>query len=114
FKVQIERLAGASNCNKWKRQIKLLLRHNDVYDVLIGEIECPSLPADSSSELISAYEKGKKAFVEYDSLAQLILVGNIGDSNIEFAAICNIAKSVCERMLSVYEQNSVQRLDRLM
>ncbi|GBO03702.1 hypothetical protein AVEN_81827-1 [Araneus ventricosus] len=105
FKVQIEKLVGASNWNKWKRQNKLFLRHNDVHDVLTGDRECPSLPADASSELISAYEKGQESFVKDDSLDQLILVGKIGDSNIELAAICNIAESVWERMLSVYEQS---------
>ncbi|GBM11553.1 hypothetical protein AVEN_72971-1, partial [Araneus ventricosus] len=56
----------------------------------------------------------RKVFVKDDSLAQLILVGNIGDSNIELAATCNIAKSVWERMLSVYEQSSDQRFHHLM
>ncbi|GBO10000.1 hypothetical protein AVEN_120539-1 [Araneus ventricosus] len=89
-------------------------RHNGVYDVLTGDRECPSLKADSSSELISATSHWQKAFVKDDSLSQLILVGNISNRNIELAAIFNIAKSVCEMMLSVYERQLCQLLDRLM
>ncbi|GFR16882.1 uncharacterized protein TNCT_654311 [Trichonephila clavata] len=36
------------------------------------------------------------------------------DSNAESASFCNTAESVWEKMLSVYEQSSGQRLDRLM
>ncbi|GBM45837.1 hypothetical protein AVEN_64301-1, partial [Araneus ventricosus] len=79
-----------------------------------GIRECPSLPDEASAELISAYEKGQKAFVKDDSLAQLILVGNIYGSNDELVATCNNAESVWERSLPVYEQNSGQRLNRLM
>ncbi|GBL73406.1 hypothetical protein AVEN_233140-1, partial [Araneus ventricosus] len=45
FKAQIQKLVRDSNWNQWKRQIELLLRHNDVYDVETGDRECPSLPA---------------------------------------------------------------------
>ncbi|GFV74331.1 CCHC-type domain-containing protein [Trichonephila clavipes] len=49
-----------------------------------------------------------------DSLPQLILVGNMDDSNAELTAICDTAKCVWEKLLSVYEQSSGQRLNRLM
>ncbi|GFW74969.1 CCHC-type domain-containing protein [Trichonephila clavipes] len=38
----------------------------------------------------------------------------MGDSNAELTAICDTAKSVWEKLLSVYEQSSGQRLDHLM
>ncbi|GFQ75380.1 retrovirus-related Pol polyprotein from transposon TNT 1-94 [Trichonephila clavata] len=72
------------------------------------------LPAEASAEAIAAYEKAQKAFIKDDSLAQLILVGNMDDSNAELTSVCNTAKSVWEKLLSVYEQSSGQRLDRLM
>ncbi|GFR33069.1 retrovirus-related Pol polyprotein from transposon TNT 1-94 [Trichonephila clavata] len=114
FKAHIEKLVGAANWSKWKRQIELLLRHHDVHDVVCGDRECPRLPAEASAEAIAAYEKARKAFVKDDSVAQLILVGNMDDSNAELTSVCNTANSVGEKLLSVYEQSSGQRLDRLM
>ncbi|GFQ72109.1 2-hydroxyacyl-CoA lyase 2 [Trichonephila clavata] len=114
FKAHIEKLVGAANWSKWKRQIELLLRHHDVHDVVCGDRECPRLPAEASAEAIAAYDKAQKAFIKDDSLAQLILVGNMDDSNAELTSVCNTAKSVWEKLLSVYEQSSGQRLDRLM
>ncbi|GFR08504.1 uncharacterized protein TNCT_2061 [Trichonephila clavata] len=92
FKAQIEKLVGAANWSKWKRQIELLLRHHDVHDVVCRDRECPRSPAET--EAIAAYEKAQKAFVKDDSLAQLILVGNMDDSNVELTSVCNTANSV--------------------
>ncbi|GFQ96347.1 CCHC-type domain-containing protein [Trichonephila clavata] len=64
--------------------------------------------------LLRMRKRREKAFVKDDSLAQLILVGNMDDSNAELTSVCNTAKSVWEKLLSVYEQRSGQRLDRLM
>ncbi|GFQ86462.1 e3 ubiquitin-protein ligase HUWE1 [Trichonephila clavata] len=93
FKAHIEKLVGAANWSKWKRQIELLLQHHDVHDVY-GDRECPRLPAEASAEAIAAYEKAQKAFVKDDSLAQLILVGNMDDSNSELTSVCNTANSL--------------------
>ncbi|GFV31516.1 retrovirus-related Pol polyprotein from transposon TNT 1-94 [Trichonephila clavipes] len=114
FKAHIEKLVGAANWSKWKRQIELLLRHHDVHDVVCGDRKCPSLPADASSEAVTAHVKAQKAFIKDDSLAQLILVGNMDDSNAELTSICDTANFVWKKLLSVYEQSSGQRLDRLM
>ncbi|GFQ98173.1 retrovirus-related Pol polyprotein from transposon TNT 1-94 [Trichonephila clavata] len=114
FKAHIEKLVGAANWSKWKRQIEILLQHHDVHDVVCGDRECPRLPVEASAEAIAAYEKAQKAFIKDDSLAQLILVGNMDDSNAELTSVCNTAKSVWEKLLSVYEQSSGQRLDRWM
>ncbi|GFQ95387.1 uncharacterized protein TNCT_170071 [Trichonephila clavata] len=102
FKTHIEKLVGAANWSKWKRQIELLLRHHDVHDVVCRDRECPSLPAEASAEAIAAYEKAQQAFVKDDSLAQLILVSNMDDSNAELTSVCNTTKSVWEKLLSAY------------
>ncbi|GFY01840.1 retrovirus-related Pol polyprotein from transposon TNT 1-94 [Trichonephila clavipes] len=114
FKAHIEKLVGAANWSKWKWQIELLLRHHDVHDVVCGDRKCLSLPADASSEAVAAHVKAQKAFIKDDSLAQLILVGNMDDSNAELTSICDTANCVWEKLLSVYEQSSGQRLDSLM
>ncbi|GFQ87013.1 retrovirus-related Pol polyprotein from transposon TNT 1-94 [Trichonephila clavata] len=98
-KAHIEKLVGAANWSKWKRQIELLLQHHDVHDVVCGDRERPSLPTEASAEAIAAYEKAQKAFVKDDPLAQLILVGNMDDSNAELTSVYNTAKSVWEKLL---------------
>ncbi|GFQ71153.1 retrovirus-related Pol polyprotein from transposon TNT 1-94 [Trichonephila clavata] len=85
-----------------------------MFMMLFVEIRNAQDPAEASAEAIAAYEKAQKAFIKDDSLAQLILLGNMDDSNAELASVCNTAKSVWEKLLSVYEQSSGQRLDRLM
>ncbi|GFS67042.1 retrovirus-related Pol polyprotein from transposon TNT 1-94 [Trichonephila clavipes] len=82
--------------------------------VVCGDRKCPSLPAEASSEAVAAHVKAQKAFIKDDSLAQLILVGNMDDSNAELTSICDTANCVWEKLLSVYEQSYGQRLDRLM
>ncbi|GFX87754.1 CCHC-type domain-containing protein [Trichonephila clavipes] len=92
FKANIERLVGATNWSKWKRQIELFLRHHDVHDVECGDRKFSSLPTEASAETIAAHEKVQKAFIKGNSLTQLILVGNRGDNNTELTAICNRKK----------------------
>ncbi|GFV68890.1 retrovirus-related Pol polyprotein from transposon TNT 1-94 [Trichonephila clavipes] len=58
FKAHIEKLVGAANWSKWKRQIELLLRHHDVH--VCGDRKCPSLPADASSEAVAAHSSGQR------------------------------------------------------
>ncbi|GFW93361.1 retrovirus-related Pol polyprotein from transposon TNT 1-94 [Trichonephila clavipes] len=111
FKAHIEKLVGAGNWSKWKRQIELLLRHHDVHDVVCGDRKWPSVLAEASAEPVATHEK---AFIKDDSLAQLILSGNMDDINAELKMICDTAKCVWEKLLSVYEQSSGQRLDHLM
>ncbi|GFQ67360.1 protein shank, partial [Trichonephila clavata] len=86
-----------------------------VYKMMnVEEKQIKQLHTRASAEAYAAYEKAQKAFLKDDSLAQLILVGNMDDSNAELTSVCNTAKSVWEKLLSVYEQSSRQRLDRLM
>lgn len=55
----------------------------------------------------------KQSFAKDDALAQLILVGNM-DDNTELTSICGTAISTWCKLLSVYEQSSGHRFDRLM
>lgn len=116
FKTQIEKLKGAINWSKWKRQIELLLRHNEVFDLVTGdrEILLAALSETATVDQRTAYEKQLRSNKKDDALAQLILVGNMDDSNIELTSTCDSSKSIWEKLLSVYEQSSGQRLDRLM
>ncbi|GBN79835.1 Retrovirus-related Pol polyprotein from transposon TNT 1-94 [Araneus ventricosus] len=114
FRAHVDKLVGTSNWSKWKRQVELLLRHYDVHELISGDRVCPVLAEDATPEVTVLYEKSRKSFMKDDSLAQHVLVGSMDDANVELTATCDSAKSIWEKLLSVYEQNSGQRLDRLM
>lgn len=114
FKMQIDKLEGAVNWTKWRRQIELLLRHHDVLDVATGKCSKPAAPEKEDPVAKVAYESGLKAFNKSDALAQLILVGSMSSSNIDLTATCESAKAIWDKLISIYEQSSGQRVDRLM
>ena len=104
FKASIDRL-DESNWTKWKRQIKLLLVHNGVWDIVSGEEPEPS--EDAEKRELAEFEKK-------DSLGQLILVSHMNDHHVHLTATCNTAFEIWSKLVSVYEQSSGQRVDRLM
>lgn len=115
FKAQIDKLKGAESWTKWKRQIQLLLRHQEVFEIISGDKVCPEDPGNAADAKVKeAYEKERKKFLKDDALAQLILVNSLDDGNSELTATCNSARSMWEKLASVYEQSSGQRVDRLM
>lgn len=73
FKAHVDKLVGASNWSKWKRQIELLLRYHDVHDLITGEQVCPALSENATTEAKALHEKNRKSFMKNDSLAQLVL-----------------------------------------
>ncbi len=115
FKAQIDKLQGATNWTKWKRQVELLLRHNDVLDIVTGERVKPTCSgAATTVEQRADIEKQKKTFMKNDALAQLILVASMDDANVELTATCDSASSTWNKLISIYEQSSGQRVNRLM
>ena len=84
-------------------------------DLVIGDRKLQeSLCESATTEQRTAYEKQIKSFAKDDALAHLILVGNMDDGNVELTSTCDSARSTWAKLLSVYEQSSGQRLDRLM
>jgi hypothetical protein len=115
FKAHVEKLEGNANWTKWRRQMELLLRHNDVFELITGEKTFPQAPTEGASTTErSTYEVTLKAVQKSDALAQLILVSSMNDANVDLTATCETAKDTWEKLLSIYEQSSGQRLDRLM
>lgn len=115
FKAQIQKLEGASNWSKWRRQTELLLRHHEVLEIARGDMVVPTKPGQGATEEQKrAFESELKNFNKSDALAQLILVSNLNDANVDLTASCDTAKAIWDKLFSVYEQSSGQRLDRLM
>jgi hypothetical protein len=49
FKAHVEKFKGNANWIKWRRQMKVLLRHNDVLELITGEKNFPRKPAEGAS-----------------------------------------------------------------
>ncbi|CAB0009364.1 unnamed protein product [Nesidiocoris tenuis] len=75
FRAQVEKLEGARNWNRWKREIVLILRHEKVLGVVMGEERVPQPPAGSSTgdTYSEAHCAAVEAFEQRDTLTQLIL-----------------------------------------
>lgn len=75
FKTQIEKLDGVHNWSRWKRQVELLLRHQEVDDVVTGATTLPANLATGADAAEKAkHEMKVKTFLKKDALAMLILV----------------------------------------
>ncbi|GBM37859.1 hypothetical protein AVEN_193378-1 [Araneus ventricosus] len=94
FRAHVNKLVGATNWSKWKRQVELLLRHHGIHELISGDRVCPVLAEDATPEVTVLYEKSRKSFMKDDSLAQLALVGIMDDVNVELTATSESAKSI--------------------
>ncbi|GBL95431.1 hypothetical protein AVEN_154824-1 [Araneus ventricosus] len=69
----------------------------------------------TTTEQRESFKTKVKAFKKSDALAQLILVGSMGNANVEVTSTCDSAKSMWDKLISIYELSSGQRwIDRLM
>ena len=103
FKASVEKLSGAESWSTWKRQIMLLLKHHGLLEIVIPTIK----------ETIDDKD-GKIDFDKKDSLAQLILISHFDSHHVQLTATCSTSNEVWSQLLSIYEQSSGQRVDRLM
>ncbi|XP_046737522.1 uncharacterized protein LOC124406210 [Diprion similis] len=93
----------------------LLLEHHEVKEIVLGTSCKPESPAADAAETVkSKYEIDSKVFKKRNALAQLVLISSLNDTNIEVTATCNTAKETWEKLTSIYEQSSGQRVDRLL
>ncbi|KMQ86059.1 retrovirus-related pol polyprotein from transposon tnt 1-94 [Lasius niger] len=112
FKAKVQRLEGAANWTRWKREVTLLLRHNDVLDIVTGQATVPVEPADAKER--DQYLIRLRTHQKKDDLAQLIIVNSLNDEHVDMTSMCDTAKATWDKLISIYEQSSGQRIDRLM
>ena len=53
FRTHVEKLEGAGNWTKWRRQVELLLRHHEVFEVASGEQKMPEEPDAGDTAALS-------------------------------------------------------------
>lgn len=67
MKNSVEKLEGANNWSRWRRQIELVLRHQEVLDVVNGSRTEPGEPTEEAGRI--AFNTELKAFKKADALA---------------------------------------------
>ncbi|KAK9704007.1 hypothetical protein QE152_g28554 [Popillia japonica] len=99
FKPQIKQLQGASNWSRWRRQVELLLQHQEVLDIVKGNEGLPEVPDVKDPDAVkSKYEHDYKIFNKGEALAQLILVSSMNDTNIDLTATCKSASEIWNKL----------------
>ena len=104
YRPQVDKLVGQADWSGWKRQVTLLLQHQNVFGVVNGAIR-RSGDQDRAAEKRSIYQKL--------SLAQLVFSA-INEKNLELTTTCESAQEVWDKQLSMYEISSGQKLERLL
>lgn len=90
----------------WKRQVELTSRHQKVLDVVNRKFVCPDEPeATAITKEKITFESKKKSFYKNDALAQLLLVRNMNDANVELTAMCDTAKETYHLCVRVESMN---------
>lgn len=117
LKMAVSKLEDGENWVKWKRQMTLFLRHHNVMRVVSGsKTSAEALANGATAAQIAEYEKKLSDYEKDNSFAQLIILGTLSDTQVEIVGACNTAncKKIWDKLLSVHEQTSGQRADRLM
>lgn len=103
-RIRIPQLTDAASWEQWKRIMKLTLEKEKVWYTTQADLK----PAEGELPEITTKNQ------ESDKLAQLIIVSNLDTTNCRLTNTCTSAKLLWEKLLSVYEQSSTQRIDTLM
>lgn len=86
------KLEGARNWNVWKFQTAVVLRGQNLYDIVIGSTVKP--------------ETQEASWVAKDSKAQMLLVTRMSEEVMLHVISCTTAAEMWAKLQSVYEQKS--------
>src|SRR5260221_6229493 len=116
FVMKIEALeSSGKNWSDWSFQVKLHIGVHDALTVVDGELEAPEKPDEGASDkLQKEYEAQRKVLDKRDLVARHIIVSNLSPSVRQLVKTCETAKSMWDKLVSVNEQRTEQRLDRLL
>jgi hypothetical protein len=116
---KIEKLQGQSNWPQWRFQMCNLLR-TQVHDgknalgVITGTVKPPLSPADgASAEIIAGYNDAVAKYDRLDAIAVTIMTTAMNRDICSMVMMHKSAREIWEKLLSIYEQKSGQRLDLL-
>jgi Reverse transcriptase (RNA-dependent DNA polymerase)/gag-polypeptide of LTR copia-type/Zinc knuckle len=116
---KIEKLEGASNWLQWRFQICNMLR-TQVHDgrnalgVITGTVKAPAtLADDANADAIAAYNDAVTKYDKLDAIAITIMTTAMNRDICSMIMMHKSAKEIWDKLLSIYEQKSGQRLDLL-
>lgn len=116
--AKIEKLDG-SNWPQWKFQVTNLLRTHVVKGqnalrVVTGDFSPPEEPGEGASgAAITAYNDTLSKFDQLDAVATTVITSSMNKNMCSMVMMCKSAKEIWEKLFSVFEQMSGQRLDYL-
>src|SRR5260221_8256558 len=106
-------LHGQDNWNDWKFQVVLLMKHHKVYAIAEGTVTRPIPTGAESEKQMAEHIKACELFESQDILAMNILVLNLADDIRQHISSCITTRDMWLKLLTLYEQRSDQRLQRL-
>ncbi|KAG5873030.1 hypothetical protein JTB14_032728 [Gonioctena quinquepunctata] len=113
-KVLIEKLEGQTNWIDWKFQITIHLRAHNAWDAVIGTLETPNEPAETADEAAkAAYKNVFQSVNKIEYTAQNLIVCSLSTQVRQLINMCSSSKEMWDKLLSIFEQRTEQRQDRL-
>ena len=117
--TRIDKLEGHCNWSQWRFQICNMLR-TQVHDghsalgVINGTVEPPTPPAaDAGEAAVSSYNDAMVKYDKLDAIAVTIMTTAMTRDICSMVMMLKSAKEIWNKLLSIYEQKSGQRLDFL-
>ncbi|KAG5868680.1 hypothetical protein JTB14_006567 [Gonioctena quinquepunctata] len=113
-KVLIEKLEGQTNWIDRKCQITIQLRAHNAWDAVIGTLETPNEPAETADEAAKvAYKNLLQSVNKIEYTAQNLIVCSLSTQVRQLINMCSSSKEMWDKLLSIFEQRTEQRQDRL-
>lgn len=110
LKVKVEKLEGASNWAKWKWQMLMQFEQHDLMGYTDGTILEPTLSATPTAAELTSHKTWKKENAKACSL----IASALSSSTANLVLTLTNASGIWSKLVSVFEQSSVQRLSMLM
>ncbi|KAF8776783.1 Retrovirus-related Pol polyprotein like [Argiope bruennichi] len=112
LKVQIDKLEGAENWSKWKWQMKMHFEQYDLTSIIDGTKICPvavngDVSADEHLKKVAEWRRD-------NAKAAALIASTLSASVADLVMTYSNAKDIWDKLISVFEQSSIQRLNLLM
>jgi len=111
LKLQIDKLEGSTNWNKWKWQIKMHFEQYELTSIVDGTRLLP-VPKDGESE--TEKKKNESEWKRDNAKAAALIASTLTPPVADLVMTCTDAKDIWDKLISVFEQSSIQRLNLLM
>lgn len=108
LRVNIDRLEGAQNWSKWKWQMRMHFDQYDLSPIIDGTRQAPILGIDEPA--VRALNEWRRD----NAKAAALIASTLSQPVADLVMTQTNAKDIWDKLVSVFEQSSVQRLNLLM